>query len=689
MPAAAGLGRNEGSGMIVDDLRRIPMSARLVATLARAAEYARAQSLGEVALEHLLLALTEDADAGQVLAASHVDLALLKADVSQYLGGLEAPTDGPTESLGIAGDMRRILEAAAVAASQGRRRDINGAIVLAAIVGDGKSSAAHMLRAQGLTFEEAIKALQRAMTAPSPPAPPSSTPAPATTAPLSPSPPAAAPPPPPLQVVPPPPPSADAEDALAAARGRTQPRVIPGLPPFASAPDSAAPSPAERAVPDLPPPPLPTSMAPPPDLPPLPTGPIATARPEPPAVRDDDLPTARRRAGVTSLDAFRAAITAELAAVERATAAVEPPPPAPPPVPPAPPVATVVPPPAPPAPPTAAVPDPPERREPPWAAYQGEPPPPPRRPVAVDRPPAAGPRAIVTPLPPPASRARPSVPPAGDRWPPPIGPAEPPPSIPAAPSEPPPPAPTLAEPPPWSPPAPPLQPPMPPARPSPGEPWADAPPPAPPTYPGTYAPGAFAAPDGIARLQAPPRRRMPIDNAVAGQLVDRVPRRMTVGVTTMVEVRLGRAGSRTLLEGIDGEAGQHRVLAAPALSMRLRGKDGAFVVDPLSPETQWLESRPGLDDRELATWRWRVTPTRSGTGQVQLIVSARTGRTDGAFVDTAMPDQVVEIGVGPNVPRLLARVGAGVAILLVGAVIGLLAQPALQPLFDALVRLMR
>ena len=46
--------------------------------------------------------------------------------------------------------MRRILEAAAAAARGGRRREINGAIVLAAIVGDGKSAAAQVLSALGI-----------------------------------------------------------------------------------------------------------------------------------------------------------------------------------------------------------------------------------------------------------------------------------------------------------------------------------------------------------------------------------------------------------------------------------------------------------------------------------------------------------------------------------------------------------
>lgn len=155
--------------MIADDLSRIAMSSNLEQALSRAAEYARAQAHASVALEHMLLALCEDEDAGLVLAASNVDVARLRTDVSGYLGRLEerAPQDPGTAPV-ISADLRRILEAADAAAKGGKRREINGAIVLAAIVGDGKSAAAHMLRAQGLTFEDAIRALQRgAVAAPS------------------------------------------------------------------------------------------------------------------------------------------------------------------------------------------------------------------------------------------------------------------------------------------------------------------------------------------------------------------------------------------------------------------------------------------------------------------------------------------------------------------------------------------
>lgn len=158
--------------MIVDDLGRIPMSQHLAATLARAASYADAQQHPEVTLEHLLLALAEDIDAAGVLRSSNVDLARLAGEVSTHIGQIDARRDpnGPAQVL-ISHDLKRILEAAAAAARQGRRSEINGAIVLAAIVGDGKSTAAHLLRVQGLTFEQAIRALQRVAAAPPRPDP--------------------------------------------------------------------------------------------------------------------------------------------------------------------------------------------------------------------------------------------------------------------------------------------------------------------------------------------------------------------------------------------------------------------------------------------------------------------------------------------------------------------------------------
>src|SRR5262245_24771456 len=148
--------------VFADEFKSFPISAELGESLERAHRFAREQAHRLVTLEHLLLALTEDADATTMLAAASVDLGRLSADVSGYLGGLLEDMRGATQTeLRPDADLMRVLRAATTAAQQSRRRQIDGAIVLAAMVGDAKSAAAGLLKALGLTFEGAIRALQR------------------------------------------------------------------------------------------------------------------------------------------------------------------------------------------------------------------------------------------------------------------------------------------------------------------------------------------------------------------------------------------------------------------------------------------------------------------------------------------------------------------------------------------------
>ncbi len=237
------------------------MSQHLAATLARAASYADAQQHPEVTLEHLLLALAEDADAAGVLRSSNIDLARLAGEVSTHIGQIEARRDpnGPAQVL-ISHDLKRILEAAAAAARQGRRAEINGAIVLAAIVGDGKSTAAHLLRVQGLTFEQAIRALQRAVSAPPRPDP--------------------VPQAPPSQV-PPGTQQGSTEDILANARERVQSRSMQGQPNQGQPVPSVQQGAPSVAQPGPTPPQQPTIQQPAPSYAEPPSPPRPEFRPEP------------------------------------------------------------------------------------------------------------------------------------------------------------------------------------------------------------------------------------------------------------------------------------------------------------------------------------------------------------------------------------------------------------------------
>ena len=120
------------------------MSPNLGQSLERAHRFAREQSHRLVTLEHLLLALTEDAGGGahpavrqrRSGAPAHRRLGLSRAAAGGHAGATAGTEPRPDAEL------LRVLQAAASAAQQSRRRQIDGAIVLAAIVGDGKSPAA-------------------------------------------------------------------------------------------------------------------------------------------------------------------------------------------------------------------------------------------------------------------------------------------------------------------------------------------------------------------------------------------------------------------------------------------------------------------------------------------------------------------------------------------------------------------
>ncbi len=148
------------SEAFADERGRVPHSANLAASLQRAAIYAEEQGHRLITLEHLLLALTEDPEAVSVLQISHVDLDVLRNESAGLVGLIDdrVPLDSqvPPQT---SSELRRVIDAATMAAGS-KRRAIDGAIVLAALIGEGHSAAAELLKAMGLTFDAAIKTMR-------------------------------------------------------------------------------------------------------------------------------------------------------------------------------------------------------------------------------------------------------------------------------------------------------------------------------------------------------------------------------------------------------------------------------------------------------------------------------------------------------------------------------------------------
>ena len=665
--------------LAVADLSHIPVSQGLAATLTRASEGARATGAREVSLEHVLAALCDDADAADVLAASHIDPARLKSETIAYLAQRDDGVRGslPGGQIAVSAALMRILEAAAAAARGGRRRDINGAIVLAAIVGDGASMAAQLLQKHGLTFDGAIRALQAALAQPQRHEMPTMAPA---------------------------------EDVLARARERVQSRAAPSLrdimlekgqvpekPPMTSQPGGFP----DTALSQGAPPELNAQTAPSPQ-----TG----GSPPQPAKSDDEI-------GET-LEQIRSASPA----VKRESSAKTEPTPAS-----APDAGAMVKPPSEP-PPGPVKPDPIEPRQ--HGSSDTPPAPAPNQQAggAKWQPPVEAPSA--TPAGPPpwvktASGPVPS-PPAPAPAPPqqvqPMGatqghapghavsgPATAPAAMPLPPG--------LEVRRTGGPQPPPIPPPMPKSSPNQGgfgaQSMTRAPQPPPAIPSGMSPPGPSrglpgmpplggrpqGAPSGVVpqppRMPAPaPANNAPAAPAAArareatpepakaelGQLTENIPRTMRVGVTERVEIRIGRAHIKNMADGMEGGglAWQHDVTVTKAMSVRVRAPEGGFFIETASPETQWID-RLFDDGPDYASWRFLITPQQRGWATLRIHISARTVGSEGVAAETAFPDQVIEVKVRTNYGRAAKRTLGWIAAAVAGGVLARFGEGA----FDA------
>lgn len=138
----------------------LPKTQSLESTIARAIAVAANQSHRVVTLEHLLSALLDDAQAAATLTSCNVNIAKLRVTVDDYLTHGLATLRSPVKAEPfLSNDVEMVIANAAAAAEQTGRAEIDGAIVLAALVG-GNSTAAHILISQGLSFDDAIASIR-------------------------------------------------------------------------------------------------------------------------------------------------------------------------------------------------------------------------------------------------------------------------------------------------------------------------------------------------------------------------------------------------------------------------------------------------------------------------------------------------------------------------------------------------
>jgi ATP-dependent Clp protease ATP-binding subunit ClpA len=133
------------------------LSRNLEQTLHRALAEANSRRHEYATLEHLLLALTEDQDAGAVMRACGVDLGRLREDLSEYVDNeLSNLSTNRSEDAKPTAGFQRVLQRAAIHVQSSGREEVTGANVLIALFSERESHAVYFLQAQEMTRFDAV-----------------------------------------------------------------------------------------------------------------------------------------------------------------------------------------------------------------------------------------------------------------------------------------------------------------------------------------------------------------------------------------------------------------------------------------------------------------------------------------------------------------------------------------------------
>jgi Clp amino terminal domain, pathogenicity island component/Glyoxalase superfamily protein len=140
-------------------------STELELTMQRALGYADARRHQYTTLEHLLLALTDDANASKVLRACGVDLAALQMSLTEYIDNelraiVVEPGAFPGGSRPTAA-FQRVIRRAEAHAEQMGQQEVTSANVMVVIFAERLSPAVRRLYNQSMTAEDAANLVER------------------------------------------------------------------------------------------------------------------------------------------------------------------------------------------------------------------------------------------------------------------------------------------------------------------------------------------------------------------------------------------------------------------------------------------------------------------------------------------------------------------------------------------------
>ncbi|MFC4624927.1 ATP-dependent Clp protease ATP-binding subunit ClpA [Daeguia caeni] len=140
-------------------------SASLERALHQALTIANERHHEYATLEHLLLALIDDQDAGAVMRACNVDLQQLRKTVTDYIDReLTNLITGYDEDSKPTAAFQRVIQRAVIHVQSSNREEVTGANVLVAIFAERESHAAYFLQEQQMTRYDAVNYISHGIT---------------------------------------------------------------------------------------------------------------------------------------------------------------------------------------------------------------------------------------------------------------------------------------------------------------------------------------------------------------------------------------------------------------------------------------------------------------------------------------------------------------------------------------------
>lgn len=137
---------------------RVGFAAELEVTLHRAVASAKKRNHEYATLEHLLLALADDADASAVMRACNVDVDSIKSSLADYLDS--EPNTLPSGDAMPTAAFQRVIQRSVIHVQASGRQSVDGAQIFVAIFSESESRAAHILAEHNVVREEAVKVIK-------------------------------------------------------------------------------------------------------------------------------------------------------------------------------------------------------------------------------------------------------------------------------------------------------------------------------------------------------------------------------------------------------------------------------------------------------------------------------------------------------------------------------------------------